>query len=321
MSSTFNCSDDSNCQGLIGGQCESNGFCSGEDETCASGRRYGSLAPDSIADQCVATTTETTGPIPASGSGSSSSSTGLTTSLGSESSGSTSTVATTDSTTGETGSSEEAESSTGAPPTPPLFDDDFERPDAEEVGHGWTEKTPEAFSIVDGALTRVAGDALYTENLVYRADLTAADVELEAEFHYLDAASDTAPQLYARLDIDGSAGPGDTQGYYLFVFNAEQLFLGRSASLDDVVDFDSSTPVPALANGVEYRMRLHVTGSDPVELEGVLERREGGRWLESARVQGQDASSDALGAGSAAISGGPDLNTFAYDRVSGRPVE
>lgn len=321
VSSTFNCSDDTSCQGLAGGQCETNGFCSGEDDTCESGRRYGSLAPASIADRCVAATTETTGPVPAGGSSSSSESTGLTTSLGTGSTGSTSVATTTDGTTGGVGTTDEEGSSTGVPPSPPLFDDDFERPNAEEVGNGWSEKTPEAFSIVDGVLTRVAGDAPYTENLVYRTDLTAADVELEAEFHYLDAASDTAPQLYARLDVEASLGTGNTRGYYLFVFNASQLFLGRSVSLDNVSDFDSSTPVPPLSNGVDYRMRLRVTGSGPVELEGVLERMEGGQWLESARVQGQDASSDAFGAGSAAVSAGPDLDTFAYDRVSGRPVE
>lgn len=325
-SSTFNCSDDTSCQGLVDGQCEPNGFCSAIDDTCESGRRYGSLAPASIADQCVVSSDESTGVTPSGESTSSSGATSLTTSLTKGGPGSTVGVTTSgdtasSDTSGEPETTDAGESSTGQPPTPPLFDDDFERPDSEDIGNGWTEKTPEAFSIVDGALERTAGDELFTENLVYRTDLMAGDVELEAEFRYLDAASDTAPQVYGRFDIANSAAPQTAAGYYLFVLNAEELVIGRASTLDDITDFDTATPVPPLANGVDYRIRLRVVGSDPVELEGFLERMDDGEWLESARVEGQDGTPNALGPGSAAISGGRGLGRFVYERVAASPIE
>lgn len=51
----FSCSDDTNC-GAAGqsGQCEPSGFCSFEDQACPSGRRFGTLAGDGMADECVA---------------------------------------------------------------------------------------------------------------------------------------------------------------------------------------------------------------------------------------------------------------------------
>lgn len=51
----FSCSDDASC-GAAGqaGQCEPSGFCSFEDQACPSGRRFGTLAGDGMADECVA---------------------------------------------------------------------------------------------------------------------------------------------------------------------------------------------------------------------------------------------------------------------------
>lgn len=51
----FSCSDDASC-GAAGaaGRCEASGFCSFEDLACPSGRRFGALAGDGMADECVA---------------------------------------------------------------------------------------------------------------------------------------------------------------------------------------------------------------------------------------------------------------------------
>src|SRR5512143_620936 len=54
---TYVCSTSAQC--LHGGQqgsCESNGYCSFEDMTCPSGKRFGELAPADLAKQCVVST-------------------------------------------------------------------------------------------------------------------------------------------------------------------------------------------------------------------------------------------------------------------------
>lgn len=50
-SDAFHCLEDAQCG--AGGLCEANGSCSFEDEACESGRRYGALAPEGIANACV----------------------------------------------------------------------------------------------------------------------------------------------------------------------------------------------------------------------------------------------------------------------------
>ena len=63
---TFACSEDNQCENAgNAGQCESNGYCSFEDEDCPGGRRYGDLAGGGLAGVCVADdagTGSTTGP-------------------------------------------------------------------------------------------------------------------------------------------------------------------------------------------------------------------------------------------------------------------
>lgn len=47
----FHCLEDAQCG--VGGVCELNSSCSFEDSDCESGRRYGQLSPEGIANACV----------------------------------------------------------------------------------------------------------------------------------------------------------------------------------------------------------------------------------------------------------------------------
>ncbi|MGN6104721.1 MAG: lectin-like protein [Kofleriaceae bacterium] len=49
---SFECNEDSDCASRVQGMCESVGFCSFPDQSCASGRRFGSRSGP-YADQCV----------------------------------------------------------------------------------------------------------------------------------------------------------------------------------------------------------------------------------------------------------------------------
>ncbi len=49
----FACEDANDCAGVMGGVCESTGWCSFPDDTCDSGRRYGEWAGNELAGACV----------------------------------------------------------------------------------------------------------------------------------------------------------------------------------------------------------------------------------------------------------------------------
>jgi hypothetical protein len=52
--STFVCADASDCaDGSFSGTCQANGYCSFDDDVCPSGQRYGDLAGDDLAGECV----------------------------------------------------------------------------------------------------------------------------------------------------------------------------------------------------------------------------------------------------------------------------
>jgi len=60
----FVCSESSDCtDGSFSGMCQANGYCSFGDDTCASGQRYGDLAPNDLAGTCVESEGTTTAPV------------------------------------------------------------------------------------------------------------------------------------------------------------------------------------------------------------------------------------------------------------------
>jgi hypothetical protein len=60
--SAFACTEDAQCRdGTALGVCEASGYCSFVDDTCESGRRYGSLAPQGVGEVCVQPVDATTG--------------------------------------------------------------------------------------------------------------------------------------------------------------------------------------------------------------------------------------------------------------------
>ncbi|MEM6293837.1 MAG: hypothetical protein AAGA54_21355 [Myxococcota bacterium] len=317
--SAFSCQEDAQCEGLVDGRCELNGYCSLPDEECVSGRRYGDLAPDTVAGRCVPSDDEgstggTTGTPP-----------GSTTSTGPSLTTSTSTTGLTTAqpatTTDALGSSGvEDDTSTGDPVPEFYFDDDFDRPNDSVVGNGWFEKTPTAFGVRNGTLTRESGNTEYPANAVYRPDERLEAVEVQVEFHYEDDVTGTFPQLYARIDEARSEEPGLLAGYYVYVPEGGSVAVGRLFSPDNVIDFDVATLDQLLTAGERYRIRLAVSGSNPVLLIGALDQYDGATWVEIVSVAGMDASEDRLGPGTFGISGGPLIDAYAYDRFTVREL-
>jgi hypothetical protein len=149
--SAYACSSDAQCvDGGAAGYCEPSGYCSFDDGACASGRRYGSLAPADLAGECTMPVEEPTGSASATSaqtSANTSGSTAATTTPGSgdpttmpvdPQTGSESTAGPPMTTSGSEGSAES--SSSGGPEMSTcttVFSDDFEDGALDPAWSGW----------------------------------------------------------------------------------------------------------------------------------------------------------------------------------------
>lgn len=317
---TYVCSSNTQCG--ADGTCEANGGCSFPDADCPSGRRFGEFAPSGNA--CV--------PQPgndASSSASSSSTTstepvqetlepGTTTTsdAGSTSSGS-EPVATTAGSTADSTSTSSGESSTGAPPSNDFFDD-FQRPNADDVGNGWIEKTPESFAVIDGGIRRVGSTGLYPDNLVYRPEGDWLDTEATVEFSWLDLSVNFgSPQCGLRIQMEDIQTAGSLTGYLLFVHGSTgNLMLSRQIAGSFTQEYTAEI-TPPFEVGTSYRFRFRVTGSDPVILDGYLEQLVAGVWTLHSEVHGMDDAAERITTpGTFAVGGHVETEFWEYESVA-----
>jgi hypothetical protein len=325
---TYECSDDPQCAtGDAIGTCEPTGFCSFPDAGCDSGRRYGELAGE-LSDQCVPIDPEdtgTSGPTSASSTGPITQDGGDTTDAGS---GDTLPVdgtagdTTGSSTSGPDDSTTFASTTDGTSTTGPTgcfsFEDDFERPDALEIGNGWTEKDPGAFAIVaeraDNELDMDAGN--FEDNLVYRpTDESLLDVDLSIEVRWNAPTPSGHPQLHARVQGDDIDVAGVVHSYVVFIDEDN----GPALSIARVADggFEASTteilPAP-FDTTVDYLLSCRVTGTDPVLVEATLERWDGLDWQLVAEHELEDADPARITTpGTVAFSGDGPISAYSYD--------
>src|SRR2546430_6402124 len=108
------------------------------------------------------------------------------------------------------------------------FSDDFNRPDSVDIGNGWVEKTPGAFSLSGNAVIKAATATGFADNLVYRpASESSLDVEASVEVRFA-----SMPPGYAQVFVRGQtatiANAGVFDGYLMFTDNDPgRAFLDR----------------------------------------------------------------------------------------------
>jgi len=333
-SGVFACQDDAQCEnGGVAGTCEPTGGCSFPDDSCASGRRYGDHAPDGLAGQCASDDVATldTGGGSESLSTTDSVSITLTSLEESDGSGSESADATTvavtasDTSTGSSattgddtsmGSSE----STGGPAGE--FFDPFDRPNDEDLGNGWIEKTPGAFRLVDEQVELQSTNGQdFRNNLFYRPLAESLlDVEAAMVVNFLTDDPFGYPQLHMRVQAGDVDEPGSLTSYAVFVDSADvtapQLTVNRIAG----PGFGPAESVAIDPNPVDaerYRLRGRVTGTDPVIVEGFFEVQIDGAWEVRAQAMlVDDADARIVTAGTVGGSGHLELQHFALDDFS-----
>ena len=195
--------------------------------------------------------------------------------------------------------------------------DAFSRPDGADLGNGWIEKNPQAFSLAGGAAVKQAVGDGYRDNIVYRpAAEDLLNVEVAAELE-LSSAVPGYPQIFARVQSNTVALSGRIDGYILYVNNnPNEAILGRQRGDSFVEALSTMVIAPGLSLGETYRMRLSATGANPVQLAAYVERWTGSDWI----IEGQTTASDAAGtalttAGSVGFGGFVEAS-YSFDNVS-----
>ena len=183
--------------------------------------------------------------------------------------------------------------------------DSFSRPDNAAIGNGWIEKTPQAFELVNGAAVKQAVGTGYRDNIVYRpAAENLLDVEASVEMR-LTSASPGYPQLFTRVQSATVATNNVLTGYILYIDNSQtRAVMGRQVGSSFLSSLATLTLSPALNTTDRYRLRMSATGTNPVVLNGFVERWNGAGW----DVIGQASANDTAGnqiatAGSVGFSG------------------
>ncbi len=315
---TFVCSSDTQCGAE--GTCEPNGGCSFPDTECPSGRRFAEFTPS--AKTCVPESVDE-----GSSSGGSSSTTSTLPASATLEPGDTTTTSSDDTTTepeavtsastSSTVAESSSEGSTGSQPAADFYDD-FERPDSDDIGNGWIEKTPDGFALIDGGIRRVATVNKYPDNLVYRPEGDWLDAEATVELIWLDLEqSFGSPQCMLRTQQADINLPGSVTAYLLFInsSNANLMITRQIAGIftqEHAVDLTAPVEVGPL-----YRFRLRVTGSDPVVLDGYLEQLVDGEWSLHTEVHGLDDTEERIaGPGTFAVGGHSETEHWAYESAA-----
>jgi len=169
------------------------------------------------------------------------------------------------------------------------FFDTFNRANNANVGNGWTEKTPAAFSITNGRVAAPQTTEAYHDAIVYRpASEDRRDVEVGLEFvRALNGFQTGIPQVHARVQRDSVTLPGTLESYIFFIEEFQSPARAMIAVQPPLAGNDEcylraiTLPEPLQA-GQRYRLRFRVLGTSPVVLTGYVERYESGRWLDFA---------------------------------------
>ena len=173
------------------------------------------------------------------------------------------------------------------------FFDGFNRADNANLGNGWTEKNPTAYSIVSGAIQSIQtlSGLGYVNDLAYRPQSEdRRDVEVSMEFtRRPELACDgntygSYPQVHARVGRSTVATPNRLESYIFFVDDCAPPGPGRALfgiqPATEQFDCQMAT-VPfssAMIVGQRYRLRFRVTGTSPVVLTGLVDRFNGESW-------------------------------------------
>lgn len=160
--------------------------------------------------------------------------------------------------------------------------DNFNRPDGDDIGNDWTEKTPSVFELQNGEVSGGRTESLgFNHVITYRPPAEdAQNVEVGMEFIRTPGATSLYPQVHARVQRDTVEEPGLLRSYTFFFDSYNTPAQIHITPIEDwyecyIATWDITAP---FVEGDRYRLRFRVTGTDPVQMTGFLDRLNVDYW-------------------------------------------
>jgi hypothetical protein len=194
--------------------------------------------------------------------------------------------------------------------------DDFNRPDG-DLGNGWIQKNPGAFTLTAGAVAKAATGTGYADNLVYRPATEAmldGEASVEVRFNQLPPGY---AQVFVRAQTQTIANAGALDGYLLYVDDdPSRAFLSRIQS-GGFTTLMQITINPGLNTTDTFRLRLRATGTNPVVLAAFVERFTGTDWAVIGQATVNDSAATRFAtAGTMGFSGHVEGGAYTYDNFT-----
>lgn len=163
-----------------------------------------------------------------------------------------------------------------------VYFDNFNRPDNPDIGNNWTEKVPSVFSLIDGEVSGVETPSQGFNHLItYRPPTEdAQNVEVGMEFTRTPGADSWYPQVHARVQrstVQYSSSLSSYAFFYDSFFNPGRVHITPIDNYYEcyLASWDITEP---FVEGDRYRLRLRVTGTNPVQLTGYMEHLDVDFW-------------------------------------------
>ena len=174
--------------------------------------------------------------------------------------------------------------------------DNFSRPNSVNIGNNWTEKNPDAFSIVNGEVPSIVTSGGFTQDIMYRpASEQRLDSESSMEFTRQSSQAQlnlaNYPQLHGRVQLNTVTFAWTLDSYIFFIDDsvpnpARAMFAITSAPQIGARNecYIAPVPLPApLVVGERYRLRFRISGTAPVVLWGAVDQYSNGSWTQLAQ--------------------------------------
>jgi hypothetical protein len=164
--------------------------------------------------------------------------------------------------------------------------DDFERANDPDVGNGWLEKTPAAFSVLGGELVNdPTGPAGWKDNVAYWGEDEAYSLHASVVVRFTEDITGH-PRLLVRAPILFIDGADAIKTYAVGIPDADSVSLIRQDANTVAGGFDLTSPVEV---DERYRISVDIAGQATAVLDVTVEHEsQPGMWT----VIGEDSWTD-----------------------------
>jgi hypothetical protein len=172
----------------------------------------------------------------------------------------------------ETASGDASNGEAGDAGPEPSLVDLFDRTDGPPK-NGWIERTEGVMAIRNGKLKVETAPPSYRRSILYRPDTeNVADVEVSVDV-VVPSFKAMFPQIHARVQTSTISQPDVLDSYLLYLEeDTNKVHLARNRGPNPVTIRKTIFLSSPLMAQQAFRLRLRVTGKEPVKVEGFVDR-------------------------------------------------